>query len=431
MKTLLRNGLVLTMADGPRLFRRDILVNDGTIARIAPVISPDEADRLFDCADTVLMPGFKDAHTHSAMTFARSSSDNLSLQDWLTKCIFPMEDHLQKGDVYNLTKGSFLEYLTSGITACYDMYYAPDEIAAAAVDFGFRTVIMGTCTSDRQSVSEMEEAYKKINGLKNPLVSYRVGFHAEYTLSEEKLQGIKYLSQKYKAPVSTHSSESATEVEACKKRRDGLTPTEFFEANGLFDYGGTTFHDVFLSDHDIEILKKRGVYAVSCPGSNSKLASGIAPITALAKAGIDIALGTDGAGSNNCLDMFKEMALLFSLEKLRDQNPVTLNAYEILKMATVNGAHAMGLNNSDVLSVGKNADIIAIDLSRPNMRPYNDIISNIVYSGSKDNVKMTMIDGKILYLDHEILAKGYRDIYRLEQEISDRLNQTNPYKKTI
>ncbi|HKL72790.1 MAG TPA: amidohydrolase [Candidatus Onthovivens sp.] len=430
MKILFKNPLILTMKDGPILMKKDLLVVDNIIARIEDNISIDGVDEIIDAANTVLMPSFKNAHTHSAMTFSRSSSDDLSLADWLNNCIFPMEEHLERGDVYHLSKGSFLEYLTSGVSACFDMYYSPLEIARAALDFNFRVVILGTPTSGRQSIEELVETYKEINGYNDDLVSFQFGFHAEYTLSDDKLKGLKVLVKEFKAPISTHSSETPFEVEGCKKRRNGLTPVEFLNENGLIDYGGTIFHGVALNDNDIEILKKKNISVVSCPGSNGKLASGIAPITKLVNRGINVALGTDGAGSNNSLDMFKEMTLLYNFQKINDKTPLTTSAYEILKMATVNGSKAMGLKNTDTIEVNKYADLILIDLDRPNMQPLNNIIANIVYSGSKDNIKLTMINGKIMYYNRQFyLNEDYHEIYAKQQEISDRLNKTNPYNK--
>ena len=177
-------------------------------------------------------------------------------------------------------------------------------------------------------------------------------------------------------------------------------------------------------------MKKRNIYAVTCPGSNSKLASGIAPIKELVDSGINVCIGTDGAGSNNCLDMFKEMHLLYSLAKIKESDATTLNAFDILKMATVNGAKALGLNDALYIEEGAKADIILIDLLRPNMQPINNIVSNIVYSGSKDNIKLTMINGNILYENGKFnIKEDLIELYKEVQTISDRLNLNNIYKK--
>ena len=230
-----------------------------------------------------------------------------------------------------------------------------------------------------------------------------LGFHAEYTCSRELLMKISEIAHKYKAPVFAHLSETKAEVEGCRERY-GMTPVAFLDSLGMFDYGGGGYHCVHVTEEDIAIMKKRGMYAVSNPGSNTKLASGIAPITQFLEEGVPVALGTDGPASNNCLDMFREMFLVTGLAKLKEEDAAAVDAMEVLKMATVNGAHAMGLTEADVIAEGKLADLIMIDLKMPNMQPLNNIAKNIVYSGSKINVKMTMIGGRILYENGSFLT---------------------------
>lgn len=232
---------------------------------------------------------------------------------------------------------------------------------------------------------------------------------------------IAELSHKYKAPVFTHLAETKSEVEACKERY-GMTPLAFLNSLGIFDFGGGGYHCVHMTKEDIALMKEKGLFVVSNPGSNTKLASGIAPISDFLKAGIPVALGTDGPASNNCLDMFREMFLVTGLAKLREEDASAVDALEVLKMATVNGAHAMGLKDADVLAEGKKADIIMIDLQKPNMQPINNIAKNVVYSGSKQNIKMTMINGKILYQNGEFLTVDKpSEIYQKANEIIGRL----------
>ncbi|MCM1145780.1 MAG: amidohydrolase [Blautia sp.] len=352
-------------------------------------------DREIDCEGNLLMPGFKDAHTHSAMTLLRSYADDLPLQDWLNKQVFPVEAKLDGEMIYQLTKLAVLEYLTSGITAIFDMYLTPKTIAEACVDMGFRCVQVGAVNNFSQSVDMVEEMFQKLNHA-NPLLSYMLGFHAEYTCSKELLMQIAKLSHRYKAPVYAHISETTSEVEECLKRY-GMTPPAFLDSLGMFDYGGGGYHCVHMSEGDIAIFEKRGLYVVTNPASNMKLASGIAPISQYLQKGIPVAIGTDGPASNNCLDMFREMFLVTGLAKLRENDASAVDAWEVLKMATVNGAKAMALSDADILAKGKLADIIMIDLHQPNMRPFHNIPKNIVYSGSKQNIKMTMINGQILY----------------------------------
>lgn len=409
------NGLVLDK--DLNTVKEDVYIDGDTIVALGNC--DKDADEVYDLNGNLLMPSFKNAHTHSAMTFARSLADDLPLQPWLYDMIFPMEAKLEPQDIYDLSRLAFLEYLTSGITACFDMYYFPEMMAKASVDFGFRTVMTGGLNDFKESVEKIEEYYNTFNSY-HPLVSYKLGFHAEYTTSKDKIEAIGKLAQKYKTPVFTHSSETKSEVEECKKRY-GVSPTKLFYELGLFEYGGGGYHSVWVDDDDLDIYKEKGVWAIINAGSNSKLASGIAPVSKMLKKGINLAVGTDGPSSNNALDMFREMYLIAATQKLKDNDASSTDANEILKMATVGSAHCMGLNDCDTVEVGKKADLIEIDLARPNMQPINNITKNIVYSGSKENVKMTMINGKILYKDGQFLTADKNEIYQRAQKIIDRI----------
>lgn len=380
-------------------------------------------DREIDCEGNLLMPGFKDAHTHSAMTFLRSKADDLPLSEWLYHQVFPMEAKLDGEMIYHLTKLAVLEYLTSGITTVFDMYLTPETTAKACVEMGMRCVQVNT-TSAQEDFEEMlalmEERYHTLNHY-HPLHSYFIGFHAEYTCSKALLERVAEMAHKYKAPVFGHLSETKAEVEGCKERY-GVTPLQLLDSMGMFDYGGGGYHCVWMDEKDLEIMQRKNLTAVTNPASNMKLASGVAPISEYLKRGINVAIGTDGPASNNCLDMFREMFLVTGLAKLREQDAAAVDALSVLKMATVNGAKAMNLPDADVLAKGKQADIIMIDLNQPNMQPINNIPKNLVYSGSKQNVKMTMIRGKILYENGQF-TKAYdvEEIYRKANEIVTNL----------
>lgn len=412
------NGRVLSFKNGFEITDDEVWTNGSEIAYVGKN-HDKKADREIDLNGNLLMPAFKNAHTHSAMTFARSLADDLPLQPWLYDMIFPMEAKLNESDIYTLSRLAFLEYLSSGISACFDMYYYPEAMAKASVDAGFRTVMCGAVNNFKESVSLLDEYYQKYNSY-DELISYRLGFHAEYTTSKELMNGIALLAEKHEAPVFTHSSETKSEVDDCIERY-GKTPTELFEELGLFNYGGGGFHSVWMSENDLEIYKKHGIWAVINAGSNSKLASGIAPLEKMQKAGINTAIGTDGPSSNNALDMFRETYLAAVTQKLKTSDAAACDAAELLKAATVGGAHCMGLYNCDIIDTGKKADLTVIDLHRPNMQPINNIIKNIVYSGSKENVKLTMINGKILYENGEFIGTDIEKIYYEVQKITDRL----------
>ena len=377
-------------------------------------------DREIDAEGNLLMPGFKDAHTHTAMTFLRSYADDLPLQDWLFQQVFPREDQLTPEDVYHLDILGIMEYLTSGITSNFDMYFFPPKNAKASVDCGFRTVQTSGLNNFGGTVELLEENYHIVNEMSD-LSSFIIGFHAEYTTSKELMEGVAKLAQKVKSPVWLHNAETKSETEECKERW-GMTPTQLTDSLGMYEYGGGGYHCVWFEDADFEIYKKRGLTAVTNPASNLKLASGIAPVKRFTDEGINLAIGTDGAASNNCLDMFREMFLTTALAKVREKDASCISADEVLYMATAGGARAMGLDDCDSLAVGKKADLILLDLQQPNMQPENNIAKNIVYSGSKQNVKLTMVNGKILYEDGKFhIGFEPKEVYRKANEIIGRM----------
>lgn len=431
MNIRLYNAKILTMEKNRDVFRGEIWIKNEKIAYVAdqeelkqdwtkadiPRISWDLE---IDCKGDLLMPGFKDAHTHSGMTFLRSYADDVPLQQWLNEKVFPLEEKLTGEDIYELSKLAIMEYVTSGITAIFDMYLKPDNTAEACMDTGMRCVLVSGLNNFTSSIEQMEEEYLKWNK-KNSLISYQLGFHAEYTCSKELLCNVSTLAHKYRAPVYTHLAENLREVEECKARY-GMTPTVFLDSLGIFEFGGGGFHCVHMTDQDMDILRMRRMHVITNPASNLKLASGIAPVAAFEKKKIPVAIGTDGAGSNNCLDMFREMFLVSALSKIREQDAASLDAVKVLQMATVNSAKAMRLNRCDTLVKGKVADIIMIDLHQPNMQPIHNIPKNLVYSGSKSNVRMTMVGGKVLYKDGEYnIGESPERIYEKCNKIVKRL----------
>ncbi len=348
-----------------------------------------------NCEGNLLLPGFKNCHTHSAMTFLRSRADDLPLQEWLNDTVFPAEAKLTPEDIGIFTKLAVLEYLQSGITGIFEMYLTPDSIAKACRETGMRITMTGGVNNFSQSAELLEQWICTYNEPEE-LVRFVPGFHAEYTCSRELLEKIAGLAEKYKQPVYAHISETKKEVKECKERY-GMTPIAFLDSIGMFKNGGGGYHMVYLDEQDYDIIRKRGLYAITNPGSNCKLASGIAPVTRLLDEGIPVAIGTDGPASNNALDFFREMYLTSVLAKIHDEDAAALPAMEVLKMACHTGAHAMCVPESDSIAEGKNADLILLDLSQPNMQPMHNIGKNIVYAGSKTNVLLTMINGKILY----------------------------------
>lgn len=423
MKILLKNSRILTLKNN-NIINGDVLVIDNKIVKIQKKIT-EKVDKIIDCENNLLMPGFKNAHAHSAMVFLRSYSDGFKLDKWLNNIVFPAEKRLKKNDIYYLSKIAFLEYISSGITACFDMYFSPEEIKKASNEIGMRTVILGLFGENENDIKgdirEKVSLYKKYNN-DDDLVTMLLGFHSEYTISEDKLKEISKTASELKIPLYTHCSETIKEIEDSKKKHNGLTPVKYFKKLNIFKYGGGIFHGVFLDEKDMNILQKNNIFVCTCPASNLKLSSGIADIKKLLKHNINVAVGTDGPASNNCLDMFREMYLTSVLSKYKEGDPDSIDEFEILKMATINGAKMLKLEKSLFLEEGSFADLIMIDLKQPNMQPINDIVKNIVYSGNKMNIKMTMINGKILYYDKKFyLNEDIEKLYQKCKIITDRL----------
>lgn len=420
MKLRFYNAKILTM-ESDKIISGELHTDGGIITYVGSEKSAVEGfDREINLSGKLIIPGFKNAHTHSAMTFLRSYADDLPLKEWLYDKVFPHEAKLTDEAVYVFTQLAIMEYLTSGITSSFDMYMRLDSYAKANTDMGFRTVLCGSINDFGGTVEGMAEEYEKFNSL-DPLISYQLGFHAEYTTKREILEGMAGLSQKYKAPVYAHNSETKSETDCCRERY-GMSPTQLFDKLGMLEYGGGGFHCVWFDEEDMRIAREKGLWVVTNPSSNLKLASGIAPLCEMKRHGIDnMAIGTDGAASNNCLDMFREMFLVTALQKYREEDAAAFPAFDVLKMACSGGALAMGLTDCDVLSAGKKADLAVIDLMQPNMQPEHNIAKNLVYSGSKQNVYMTVVDGKILYENGKFTTVDSREIYERAKRIAAEL----------
>ena len=396
----LHNALVMPMTSDCSVFSGEVWTDGGRIAYAGAPRAGElpEFEREIDLNGDLVLPGFKNAHAHSAMTFLRSYADDLPLQSWLFDKVFPLEARLTPEAVYAFTRLAVLEYLSGGITASFDMYFHRDAYARANIDCGFRTVICGALSAG-DKISTAADDYAKFNAL-DPLISYLPGVHAEDPADAKLLRGMSELVHELKSPFWTHNSETKSETDGCFERH-GMSPTEYLDSLGLYDFGGGGYHCVWFSERDIEIFAEKGLWAVTCPCSNAKLASGIAPLERFEKRGVRLAVGTDGPASNNALDMFREMYLACVLQKLRLNDAAACPAENILLAACSGGARAMGLDGCDSLAEGKAADLAVISLHRPNMRPIHDVAKNLVYSGTRDNVRMTMVAGRILYENGE------------------------------
>ncbi len=410
MNLRLYNAQILTMEKDREIFSGEVWIRNDRIALVEEdgdleVLREERAlphinwEVEIDCHGNLLMPGLKDAHTHSPMTFLRSFAEDKPTQDWLKEDVFPREEKLTEEDIYDFGKLAVMEYVSGGITSIFDMYLMPRVMAQVAVDTGMRCVLVPGLNDFTSSIREMEREFRDLNRF-HPLVSYKLGFHAEYTCSKELLYQISSLAHGLRQPVYCHLSETKAEVESSLKR-NGVAPLEFLDLMGMFAYGGGGFHCVHLNRGEMDILKFRKMGVITNPASNLKLASGIAPLAEFEKRGVPIAIGTDGAASNNALDCFREMYLAATLAKLRGEDPVSIPAGRILEYAICGGAKVMGLEETATLTRGNLADLILIDLAAPNMQPSGQEVRNLVYSCGRSNVLMTVIGGKIVYRNGE------------------------------
>ena len=417
------NGKTLIFSGGAHLTDDEVWTEGGEIVHVGPARDENPAfEREIDLNGDLLSPGFKNAHAHTAMVFLRSLADDMPLDTWLSEQVWPNEAKLDAEAVYDLTKLGVLEYLSSGVTAAFDMYRINDAVAQSYIDCGFRAVLCAALNDFDADPENIEREYLRFNAL-HPLIGYRLGIHAEYTTSMERMEYLASLAEKHRAPCYTHLSETKAEVEGCRERY-GLTPPQLLDRLGFFRFGGGGFHCVWMSEEDIALFAQKKLWAITNPASNLKLASGVAPIERMRGAGVPLAIGTDGAASNNALDMFREMYLVTALQKNAEGDAAACPAESVLEMACVGGARAMGLENCTDIAPGMRADLVVLDLHRPNMQPENNVIKNIVYAGSKENVRLTMVNGRVLYERGEFfVGESAEEIYKKANALMRRIRE--------
>ena len=402
MKIKLKNAHIFTVNETFQQFEKGCLtVKDDKITYVGKDDrNIEDYDRVIDCHGDILMPGFVNAHAHSGMTLFRGLADGLPLDRWLFDRIFPLEAKLTPEDVYYGTLLAILEYVKAGITFVGDAYFFPEAMYKAYDLTGLR----GKYVCMPNDISSEPE--KTLETLKQNFASYHnktdlfsliLGVHAQYTCSDKFLTGVADFAIVNKQPLYTHISETLKEVGDCTVSHGGLTPPQLLHKIGFFENGGTVAHGVHLDKEDIALLSQSNVSIVHNPSSNLKLASGIAPVFAMLSQGINVALGTDGAASNNSLDMFKEMYLMSVLQKASMYDATAVTVEQTLRAATVNGARALFSEKVGILKEGYQADIIRISTKSAHFKPHNEYINHLAYSAKSSDVVMTMVAGKILY----------------------------------
>lgn len=407
MNIRLYNAVILDLDGSASLKKGEVVISDGIISNVIYYDNDELShqnsgiifDRSIDCEGNLLMRGFNNAHTHSAMTFLRSLADDKPTPNWLKEDIFPNEAKLTDEDIADFQSLAIMEYVSGGTVSAMDMYLRPYVTAEVFSRAGIRCAIVSGLNDFTFSIKEMEKAYKVLNYY-DPLISFKAGIHAEYTCSRELLEELSGVIKSLDCPFYCHLSETKSEVEECVGRY-GMTPLMYLDSLGLFDKGGGIYHGVWLTDEEIDLMADKNICAVINSGSNCKLASGIAPLKKLYDKKVPLAMGTDGPASNNSLNMFKEMYLTSVLCKLREEDAACLDASMILDMAVKGSAKCMGLEDSGLVKEGNPADLVLLDLNKPNMQPVNNIVKNIVYSGSSSNVIMTVVAGRVLFYKGE------------------------------
>ena len=372
--------------------------------------TPKDADiygEVYDGRNKVLMPGFYNAHGHSPMCLMRGYGENIALQDWLEKKIFPFEAKLYNKAVYWGTLLTMAESMRFGIVSTSDMYYFLDYMIRAVSTSGLKSNISravanptGLPLEECVGLRETREAIMMYDNFENGRIKVDASVHAEYTNNIETMRAVAEIAEEFDTNIHIHLSETENEHKACIEKY-GKTPAEVMLEAGLFNKPCTAAHCVWVTDSDMDILKEKGATVASNPASNFKLASGICDVPKLYEKGINVALGTDSTASNNSLNYIEQIKLFALAGKIKSMDPAAMSPQQVLHSATRAGALAQGREDCGLLKEGFKADLIVIDVSGPNMQPVFDMAHNIIYSADGKDVCLTMIDGKVCYQDGE------------------------------
>jgi len=382
----------------------NIITENNKITYIGKNTPLEYCGEVFDGNSKVALPGFFNTHCHIPMTLLRGYGDGLPLHRWLFEKIFPFEAKIIPEDCYWAGLLGAMELIKSGAVSFSDMYFHIDEIVRATKDSGLKANI-----SHGISATEELKSYQNVNGFRDTdrlhnlmkkessdRIKIDLGLHAEYTSVEGLVLEVADYAKVNNLIIQTHISETMKEHEACKERR-GMTPVAYLEKCGLLDQPTIAAHCVFVEGDDFEILRDKSVTVAHCVSSNLKLGSGFAPIKKMIDMGVRVSIGTDGASSNNNLNMLEEVNLVSMVNKGITNDPEFMTPKQVIKLATLNGAIAQGRNDCGSIKVGNRADIVIYDLDKPHLQPAHDILSNIVFSAQSDDICLSMIDGDVVY----------------------------------
>ena len=406
MTILIKNISYLDIEKEKIIDHADIFIEGSIIKKIGENLKVD-ADEVIHGENKLLTPGFVNAHTHLGMSYFRNYADDLALMDWLENEIWPIEAKLNAEDIYWSSMLSIIENIKSGVTSFCDMYYEMDRVGDAAIESGIRGVLTRGMTDvdgkGEEKLEEFDQLYKNYQNKCGGRIKVVPAPHAIYTCSTEFLREIAKRSvERHDHLIHIHLSETLTEVENSKKEY-GMTPIEYVNTLGLLDSQIIAAHCVHITDEEIELVKNKRFYPVYNPSSNLKLASGFTPVDKMLKKNIKLALGTDGDSSNNNQDFVEEMHIGGIVNKAVTMNEKAVPAIEILKMATVNGAEALGFERLGLIKEDYLADLTIFDLNSNSFTPRNNLISALVYSANSSDVESVICDGKFIMRDRKIL----------------------------
>lgn len=425
MKILIKNATLISMNEKREKIEEniDIQIEENKIIKIGKNLNSNGANKIIDATNKIIMPGLINTHAHIPMSIFRETVDGYSLQDWLTKKIWPMEDKLTNEDIYNASMLSFIEMIKTGTTTINDMYFMTEDIIKAAKETKIRLqtsrTLMGI--NDEAGIIRIEELNSLLEKYKNKdkLISFNVAIHGLYTSSKEYVEKCIAFATEKELPIHMHFCENEKEVEDIKKEYKSM-PIEILKEE-FQNQKVILAHCVKLSKEDIEKLKDLDISVSHCPVSNLKLGCGIANISEMLKQGVNVTLGTDGQGSGSNLDLFETMKFTALLQKGIKEDATELPAYEVLKMVTINGAKALGLENEvGSIEEGKSADLIILELNNEVTNPINDLCSDIVYNAKGSNVATTIINGEIL-MENRTIKHNEKEIFEICKKIINRI----------
>lgn len=409
-KTLIKNADVITLSeDGQVLMGADVAIADGEILALGDVPAVFVPDEVIEATDCVVMPGFFNAHTHSAITLIRGWADDLPFDRWLNERIWVAESALEEEDVYWGAALAAAEMIRSGTVGFADHYFYMDQVAQAVEEAGLKATLawcvfgLGEEAEIGADLEGSIEFLQRWQGAAEGRIRTVLGPHAPYSCPPEFLAKVAQRAAELGVGLHIHLSESEEQVKSSQAKH-GLTPVAHLESLGFFDVPTIAAHCIYLTEEDKEILRQRRVNVVQCPGCHMKLGMGVTPVPELLARGINVALGTDGPASNNDLDMLEEARLASLIQKHYLRDPVALSGDSVLRLATQNGAKAMGFPESGVIGPGRAADLIIFDFDKPHLRPRHDLVSNIVYAAKPSDVSHVMVAGRLLMRDGELLT---------------------------